>query len=194
SGRPVVVVGVAEQRAAFLVDRVTGTHELVIKSLPAPLVRVRYVTGATVLGSGEVAMILSATELMAALERSDGPSLTTARTPPSEPATILVIEDSLTTRTLERNILETAGFRVRVAADGAEGWDRLQSEGCDLVVADIEMPRMNGIELVTRIRADEQHRELPVVLVTSRDSREDRERSIQAGADAYIVKGGFDPT
>ncbi|HEY8199767.1 MAG TPA: hybrid sensor histidine kinase/response regulator, partial [Actinomycetota bacterium] len=192
SRQPVVVAGTAERRAAFLVDHVSGTHELVVKSLPAPLLRVRCVTGATVLGSGEVAMILSAAELMAALERSDGPSLAATRTPATEPATVLVVEDSVTTRTLERNILETAGFRVRVAADGAEGWDRLQSGSCNLVLTDIEMPRMDGFELVTRIRADQRHRELPVVLVTSRDSREDRERSIQAGADAYIVKGGFD--
>lgn len=189
--RPVVVVGTAERRAAFLVDHVTGTHELVVKSLPAPLLRVRYVTGATVLGSGEVAMILSAPELVGALEHA-GPSPTATKASAAEQPTILVVEDSVTTRTLEKNILEAAGFRVRVAADGAEGWDRLQSGSYDLVLTDIEMPRMDGFELVGRIRADQRHRQLPVVLVTSRDSREDRERSIQMGADAYVVKGGFD--
>ena len=192
SRRPAVVLGVPERRAAFLVDHVTGTHELVVKGLPAPLIRVPYVTGATILGAGDVALILSAAELMDSLERPDGPALAPAATPPAEPATILVVEDSVTTRTLEKNILETAGFRVQVAADGAEAWVRLQSEVCDLVLSDIEMPRMDGFELVSRIRADQRHRELPIVLVTSRDSREDRERSVRAGADAYIVKGGFD--
>jgi two-component system chemotaxis sensor kinase CheA len=150
------------------------------------------VAGATILGSGEVVMILSAADLMASLERVPGSALAAARVPEPEPATILVVEDSLTTRTLEKNILETAGFRVRVAADGAEAWGALQSERCDLVVSDIEMPRMDGLELTARIRADQRHRELPIVLVTSRDSREDRERSTRAGADAYIVKGRFD--
>ena len=79
-----------------------------------------------------------------------------------------------------------------MAKDGAEGWSILQSDGCDLVVADIEMPVMDGIELTARIRADDRHRHLPVVLVTSRDAIADRERGIKAGADAYIVKGGFD--
>ena len=87
---------------------------------------------------------------------------------------------------------EAAGYLVRTAKDGAQGWSDLQSEACDLVVADVEMPMMDGFELVGRIRADERHRHLPVVLVTSRDSLQDRERGIQAGADAYIVKGGFD--
>src|SRR5438128_8703279 len=132
SRRPVVVLGTQERRAAFLVDRLAATQEVVIKSLPAPLFRVRYVAGATILGSGEVVMILSAADLMASLERADGPTLATAQAPQAEPATILVVEDSLTTRTLEKNILETAGFRVRVAADGAEAWGVLQSGSRDL--------------------------------------------------------------
>jgi two-component system chemotaxis sensor kinase CheA len=191
-GQPVVVLGLQRRRAAFRVDRLRGTHELVIKSLPAPLLRVRHVTGATVVGAGEVALILSAADLMASLERSSRPTLAPASPPATEPATILVVEDSLTTRTLEKNILETAGYRVRVASDGAEALNLLQSSSCGLVVADIEMPRMDGFELTARIRADQRYRDLPVVLVTSRDSREDRERGTRVGADAYIVKRGFD--
>jgi two-component system chemotaxis sensor kinase CheA len=190
--RPVVVVGGPDRHAAFLVDQVTETHEVMIKSLPAPLFRVRYLAGATILGSGRVAIILNPTDLLGSVERAGAYSL--GAVAPADPvrATILVVEDSITTRTLEKNILEAAGYLVRTAKDGAQGWSDLQSDVFDLVVADVEMPMMDGFELVGRIRADERYRHLPVVLVTSRDSLQDRERGIHAGADAYIVKGGFD--
>ncbi|HLY83282.1 MAG TPA: response regulator, partial [Acidimicrobiales bacterium] len=146
----------------------------------------------TILGSGRVAFILNPADLLASVERVDALSLAVVATPEAAPSTILVVEDSITTRTLERSILEAAGYRVRVAKDGAEGWSVIQSDGCDLVVSDIEMPVMDGIELTARIRADDRYRHLPVVLVTSRDALADRERGLRAGADAYIVKGGFD--
>ena len=105
---------------------------------------------------------------------------------------ILVADDSFTTRTLEKNILEAAGYRVLVAADGKEAWDILRAEHCDLLVADIVMPYMTGLELTAAVRSDQRLKELPVILVTSLDSREDRERGVMAGADAYIVKNAFD--
>ena len=190
--RTVVVVGSRGRHAAFLVDALTETCEAVVISLPDPLHRVRHVTGATILGSGRVAMILSPTDLMASVEQAAGPAPAAAAVPDVRPPTILVVEDSITTRTLEKNLLEAAGYRVRVAGDGAEGWSILQSGGCDLVIADVEMPVLDGLELTARVRADPRHRELPVVLVTSREEPADRERGIQAGADAYIVKGALD--
>jgi two-component system chemotaxis sensor kinase CheA len=192
--QPATVLSVQGGQVALLVDRLAGTHELVIKSLPPPLTRVRYVAGAAVLGSGNVAVILSAVDLVAAVERAEpdpaaAPAL--ADTTPA-PATVLVVEDSITTRTLEKNVLEAAGYRVEVAGDGVAAWAILGATSCDLVVADIEMPRMDGLDLTRRIRADPRLQDLPVVLVTSRDTRDDRERGAQAGADAYIIKGGFD--
>jgi two-component system chemotaxis sensor kinase CheA len=192
SKQPVVVLGGPGRSAAFLVDRVTQTCEVVIKSLPDPLFRVRHLAGATILGSGQVAMMLRPADLIAAVERARGAALADTAAPEASPATILVVEDSITTRTLEKNILQAAGYRVRAAADGGEGWSLLESGDCDLVLADVDMPVMNGFELTARIRADQRHRDLPVVLVTSLDAREDRERGIQAGADAYIVKGAFE--
>jgi len=191
SRRPVIIVGSQDRRMALLVDDLTRTHEVVIKTLPEPLSRVRHIGGATILGSGEVAMLLSAADLMSSIEQGGRPPVDAAGAD-GEPSSILVVEDSITTRTLEKNILEAAGYRVGVAADGAEAWGLLQKNGYGLVVSDIEMPEVDGFELVARIRSDPRHRDLPVVLVTSRGSREDRERGIQAGADAYIVKGAFD--
>jgi two-component system chemotaxis sensor kinase CheA len=191
SRRPIVVLGGPDRRAAFLVDSLVQIYEVVIKGLPEPLSRVPHLAGATILGTGQVAMLLSPTELIASAERDRAAAPARMVAPDVAPPTVLVVEDSITTRTLEKNILETAGYRVRVAADGGEAWTLLESDDCDLIVADIEMPVMDGFELTARIRSDERHRDLPVVLVTSRDAQEDRERGIRAGADAYIVKGSF---
>jgi two-component system chemotaxis sensor kinase CheA len=105
---------------------------------------------------------------------------------------VLVVEDSITARMLLKNILLGAGFDVRTAVDGVDAMSILKFETIDAVVADIQMPRMDGIELTKRIRADQSLSTLPVVLVTSLASREDKERGVDAGANAYIIKSSFD--
>jgi two-component system chemotaxis sensor kinase CheA len=105
---------------------------------------------------------------------------------------VLVVEDSITSRMLLKGILESAGYQVKTAVDGVEAFTFLRSERFDLVVSDVEMPRMNGFDLTERIRADKKLAELPVVLVTALETREDRERGIDAGANAYLVKSSFD--
>jgi two-component system chemotaxis sensor kinase CheA len=105
---------------------------------------------------------------------------------------LLVADDSVTTRSLERSILEGAGYEVVVAADGSEAWRLLQDRGADLVVADVEMPRMDGFALCRAIRGSTRFRELPVVLVTALESDTDRKTGLDAGADAYLPKSAFD--
>ena len=105
---------------------------------------------------------------------------------------ILVVEDSIISRTLIKNILESAGYTVATAVDGLDAYTLLKTAAFDLVVSDVEMPRMNGLDLTAKIRSDKQLSELPVVLVTALDSREHRERGIDVGANAYIVKSSFD--
>jgi len=102
------------------------------------------------------------------------------------------VEDSITSRSLLKNILESAGYRVKTAVDGVDALTELKTAAYDMVVSDIDMPRMNGVELTVKIRGDKKLQETPVVLVTALDSREDRERGIDAGANAYLVKSGFD--
>jgi two-component system chemotaxis sensor kinase CheA len=104
----------------------------------------------------------------------------------------MVVEDSITTRILLHNIFGAAGYQVVTAVDGLEAFTKLKSAEFDIVVSDVEMPKMNGFDLTARIRADKRLAELPVVLVTARESREDRERGIDVGANAYIVKSSFD--
>jgi two-component system chemotaxis sensor kinase CheA len=107
-----------------------------------------------------------------------------------------VVDDSLTTRTLEKNILEAAGYQVRLATDGVEALQVLNqlpdNGGCDLLLSDVDMPRLNGFELTAQVRANARLKHLPIVLVTSLDTPVDRERGIAAGADAYIVKRTFE--
>lgn len=102
------------------------------------------------------------------------------------------MDDSITTRTMEKNLLETAGFQVQVAVDGVEAWTILKCQLFDLVVSDVDMPRMDGFELTARIRADSRLADLPIILVTALESREYKERGIEAGANAYVVKSSFD--
>ncbi len=105
---------------------------------------------------------------------------------------VLIVEDSFTSRTLLKNILDSSGYKVSTAIDGEDGFQQLKRENYDAVISDIEMPKMNGFELTRKIRETEAFAEKPVVLVTSLDSREDREKGIDVGADAYIVKSSFD--
>jgi two-component system chemotaxis sensor kinase CheA len=192
---PVIVLGSADKRIALIVEELAGAQEVVIKSLPHPLVKVRNMAGASIMGSGEIVLVLNNGDLTRTAERA-----AISRAPAAEAqedtntrkgSVVLVADDSIVTRSLEKNILESAGFRVKVASDGVEAWDVLQTEGADLLVSDIEMPRLDGFDLTERIRADRRLRDLPVVLVTSLDSREQRERGVAAGADAHIVKQSF---
>jgi two-component system chemotaxis sensor kinase CheA len=108
------------------------------------------------------------------------------------PYRILVAEDSITSRMLVKATLETAGYRVVTAVDGMDAWARLRSQAFDLLVSDVEMPRLDGFALTTRLRADPATAQLPVVLVTSLEKTEDRDKGLDCGADAYVVKSSFD--
>ncbi|MBI5488300.1 MAG: response regulator, partial [Deltaproteobacteria bacterium] len=176
---------------ALIVDEVLGEEPAVTKPLPYPLRRVRHLAGAAVLGGGRVAPVLHAPDLRRSATGA-GRAAAAAAAPAARVKAVLVAEDSITSRTLLRNILESAGYRVRTAADGAEALAELRAGEFDLLVSDVEMPRMDGFALTAAVRADRRLAELPVVLVTARESREDREKGIEAGANAYLVKSSFD--
>jgi two-component system, chemotaxis family, sensor kinase CheA len=156
---------------------------------------VRNIAGAAVSGTGKVVPILHVPDLMksavkvsAAIAASQAANGNGNGKQPS----ILVVEDSITSRMLLVSILQSAGYRVTAVVDGMEAWTLLRTEDFDVIVSDIEMPRMNGFDLTARIRAEAKRANQPVVLVTSLESRADRERGIDVGANAYIVKSSFD--
>lgn len=190
---PAVVLG-APARAAFAVDELIGEREILVKTLGPRLRSLRTVAGATVLETGKVALILGAAELVrTALEQpGEAPLSAASGAPPAAARRILLADDSVTTRSLERAILEAAGYEVLTAVDGEDAWRMLKERGADLVVSDIDMPRMDGLTLCRTIRGAKRFRDLPVVLVTALESEPDRARGAEAGADAYIVKSGFD--
>jgi two-component system chemotaxis sensor kinase CheA len=191
---PAVVLGGGEQRIAFAVDAVLDEREVLVKRFTRPLSRVRNVAGATTLGSGEVAPILNVHDLLKSARTANSRPRVAAPTPSASAPRkrILVVEDSVTSRALLKGILESAGYSVKTAVDGIEAFNTLRLEQFDLVVSDVEMPRMNGFDLTARIRAERDLANTPVVLVTALESREDRERGVDVGANAYLVKSSFD--
>jgi two-component system chemotaxis sensor kinase CheA len=197
--RPGLIVAVGDRRAAFIVDELLAEQEIVVKGLGARIRRARLVSGSTILPSGRIALVLNAVNLLrAALSSGAGLAASRAQDQPSSVAAVasrkrlLVVDDSVTTRTLEKTILEAAGYEVATAVDGEDGWRLLQERGADLLISDIEMPRMDGFALAETVRASSRFAELPVVLFSSRASETDKARGIEVGADAYIVKGAFD--
>lgn len=191
---PVMVIAKGWDSVAFLVDEVIGEREIVVKPFRPPLQGVRNITGGTLTGSGDVIMVLNPSDLVDSGLRGSLAHLRgkEADTEVAKVLRVLVVDDSITTRSLEKSILEHAGYKVSVAVDGQQAWGMLQELTFDLVVTDVEMPQMNGFELTGLIKQSERLKHLPVIIVTSLAKEEDRQRGIEVGAEAYIVKGQFE--
>jgi two-component system, chemotaxis family, sensor kinase CheA len=192
----IVVLVSGENHIAVKVDDVVGEQQVLVKGLGKLLKRVRNISGATVLGSGKVIPVIHVADLIKSAIKSAekikgqiSPEKTSEKI-----KKILVAEDSITARTLIKNILETAGYQVSTAVDGTDAFTRTRSNEFDLIVSDVDMPHMNGFELTAKIRNDKKLSDLPIVLLTALESREDREHGIEVGADAYIIKSSFDQT
>jgi two-component system chemotaxis sensor kinase CheA len=189
----VVLVEAGTSRVAFVVDELLAEQDLVVTGLGRRLRQVPNLAGCALMEDGSIALILSAAELAeSAVHAPAQRLLISAAVPEVSRKRILVADDSVTTRTLEKAILEEAGYEVRLAADGHQAWRILEEEQIDLVVADVEMPGMDGFTLTETLRHSAPLRRIPVVLVTSLSSDKDRARGLEVGADAYLVKSGFD--
>jgi len=187
----------AQKKLVFVVDEVMGEHEGIVKSLGPQLQHVNNIAGATLLGDGKIVPVLQIAELISS---AMGKSYTTdlievqnhENTAGEVQTRILMAEDSITIRNMMRNYLETAGFAVVSAVDGQDAYEHLQTDRFDIVVTDIEMPRMNGFQLTSKIKENPALNHLPVVLVTALESPDDRKRGMEAGANAYIIKSSFE--
>jgi two-component system chemotaxis sensor kinase CheA len=191
----VVLLRAGERRLAVAVDELVAEQDVVLRPLSRGRQPLLYVSGAAILGTGRLALVVNPAAIVAAgLGLAAGPGLTIADATPAGRVKrrILVVDDSITTRTLEQSVLEAAGYDVLTAVDGADGWKLLQERGADLVVTDVEMPRMDGFALCEAIRSSKRFKELPVVLVTALETPEHRARGLEAGADAYLGKSSFD--
>ena len=175
------------------VDVLRDEQEVVLKPQSALLERVRNVAGAAILDSGEICMVLNAQDLYGSMRKR----ATLAAAPQvmedaERKKAILLAEDSIITRTQETRILETAGYEVVTAADGLEAWNKLATRAFDAVVTDVMMPNLDGLGLAEKIRREPRYAELPIILVTSLSSDEDKRRGLEAGANAYLTKTAFD--
>ena len=197
AGRQTVLVAEgSEGRFGILVEAVHEEQELVFKELRGPLRNQKTFTGAALLGNGDIVPILDVNALfdLASHAPSPGVASVTQRRVTARVSRVLVVDDSLVAGELQKNILLAAGYESEIASDGVEALEALRHKEWDLVVADVDMPRMTGFELTERIRADEAFRDIPVIIVTSRDTVDDRRRGFEVGADAYVLKREFDQT
>ncbi len=191
-----VLLGSGKRKIAVLVDTVFGSYPLIVKNMGKQIRKLDHITGMTILGDGTVVPVLHVKEIVGSALSGKTPvvPLKDTENPKEVKHHVIIVEDSITSRMMLKNILEGAGYLVEIAADGMEAFEKLKGDNFDIVVSDVDMPRMNGFTLCEKIRDDAKLQEIPVVLVTSLDSQEDREHGIRCGADAYIVKSSFDQT
>jgi two-component system sensor histidine kinase and response regulator WspE len=194
---PVVVLGERNNRYGLLVDRFLGERELVVQPLDSRLGKIKDISAAALMEDGAPVLIVDVDDVLRSIEKliTSGVLANVGRgmleAARQKRKRVLIVDDSLTVRELERKLLETAGYAADVAVDGMDGWNAIRSAGYDLVITDVDMPRMDGIELTSLIKQDQHLQALPVLIVSYKDREEDRIRGLNAGADYYLTKGSF---
>jgi two-component system chemotaxis sensor kinase CheA len=190
---PCIIVAVGEEKLGLLIDELLDEQEIVLKPQSVLLKHVRDISGTTILGTGEVCMVLNPHDLIKSVRKQVVQTAEETKAEPTErKKTILMAEDSLTTRTQIKRILEGAGYEVVAAVDGIDAFSKLGTRPFDALVSDILMPNMDGLTLTAKVRQDKKYKELPIILVTSLASEDDRRKGLEAGANAYITKPAFD--
>jgi two-component system sensor histidine kinase and response regulator WspE len=204
-----LVLGDGEARCALLVEAVVDEQDMVSRPLDERLGKVAEVSGLTLLEDGGLALILDVADLLqhahdgvgqmrpvlaraAELPGLPGPSAAHVEGAEQAPARVLVVEDSVTVREVERHFLEQAGYVVTTAVNGVDGLNKAKAGDHQLLITDIDMPRMNGLELIRTLRGIDRFRQLPIIVVSYKDRSEDRERALEVGADQYVTKSEFD--
>jgi two-component system sensor histidine kinase and response regulator WspE len=192
----IVILGSGDERYGFAVDGLAGEEDLVVRALDERLGKVPHLSAAAVRESGEPVLIVDTEDVLQSVRAQLGEgSLRGARRALEQQSDkslrALVVDDSATVREVERQLLVRMGFEVETAVDGVDGWNTLRAGRFDLVVSDIDMPRMNGIEFVRTLRADARFGAVPVIVVSYKDREEDRLAGMHAGATAYLTKGAF---
>ena len=193
----ILILNSGNEQLGLVVDELINEESAVIKPLPPHMARNQWVSGCIISGNNEILNVLHIPKLIEAAKllregRSPHEKKKSELADDMNTIRILVVDDSATTREIEKSILESYGYQVTLAGDGQEGLEKALKEKYDLVVTDVEMPRMDGFSLTENLRKDEVYRETPIILVTSLDKESDKQRGIDVGADAYIVKGDFE--
>jgi len=193
---PVVVLGERLQRSGLVVDRFIGERNLVVHTVDPRLGKIQNISAASLLENGDPCLIIDVDDMLRSIDiLITGGRLNRIHDKQARSDVhckrILVVDDSITVREVERNMLMTRGYQVDVAVDGMDGWNAVRMDNYDLVISDIDMPRMNGFEFVSLIKKDEHLSKMPVMIVSYKDREEDRQRGLEVGADYYLTKGSF---
>jgi len=187
----IIIVRAGNEKVGLLVDNIVDEENMVIKSLPSHMRNIPLVSGLTLSGKNEIINVLNIPAVIEAAKKvSEAKSYREAAD--RESIHVLVVDDSINTREIERSVLESYGYKVTLAGDGMDALEKAKEFAYDLIITDVEMPRLDGFSLTERLRASEEYKGTPIIIVTSREKEEDKRRGIMVGADAYIVKGAFD--
>jgi two-component system chemotaxis sensor kinase CheA len=190
---PCIILRIGSERLALLVDVILEQQNIVLKPHSQLLKRIRNISGATILGTGEVCMVLNPPDLFKSARKAIVSVTVKELTEQSQiKRKILLVEDSIPIRTQMKRILEGAGYDVTAAVDGEDGFNKLRTGTFVAVVSDVQMPNLDGLELTAKIRQFQEYKDLPVILVTTLASQEDKRQGAEAGANAYITKGDFE--
>lgn len=176
-----------EQQIAVSVDKILDEKEIILKKLNPPLEKVPFLSGVTILGDGALVPVLNVHDIFNACQTVEK----SVSREEKKAKRILAVEDSITSRVLLKNILESAGFEVKTVVNGKQAWDVLKKETFDLIISDVEMPEMDGVTLTRKIKSNARLKSIPVLLLTSLGSEEDKKKGLEAGANAYFVKKDF---
>ncbi|AWM36483.1 Gliding motility regulatory protein [Gemmata obscuriglobus] len=192
---PVVLLSDGTGTYGLVVDAFRGEQDLVVRPLDPRLGKVPNLSAAAILDDGAPVLIVDVEDLFRSMDQFiQTGSLVRCETRPAgagRKKRVLVVDDSITVREVERQLLLHKGYDVAVAVDGVDGWNKVRAERCDLLVSDIDMPRMNGLQLVQAVRADDRLRDLPVIIVSYKEREEDRLKGLEVGANAYLTKSSF---
>ncbi len=194
---PVIILGDRNNSYGVAVEKFIGERDIAVHLLDPRLGKIKDISAATLLENGEPALIVDIEDMIRSIEiLISGERLSKvgnhiANVETNSIKRILVVDDSITVREVEKKLLTSRGYHVDVAVDGMDGWNTVHNTHYDLIISDIDMPRMNGIEFVTMLKADSEYRKIPVMIVSYKDRQEDREAGLNAGADYYLTKGSF---
>lgn len=194
---PAILIGDQNNRILVLIDEILNEHDCVVYPLPAPLDKLTHYIGVINTGQTDLMLVLDPSKLLDVTStkgflsfQADNSRIES--TVDTKDKRILIVDDSLTTRTIAINTLNAVGFKTKTAVNGQQAWDIIQKQDFDCIVTDIQMPKMNGFELTKKIKKDKELANIPVIMITSLDSEADREKGLSAGANAYLVKKEFD--
>jgi two-component system sensor histidine kinase and response regulator WspE len=193
----VILLGERTHQYGLVVDRLLAEQELVVQALDPRLGKVKDISAAALTAEGAPALIVDVDDLLHSIDKLVNTGrLSIVRGEIDQERQerrrrVLVVDDSLTVRELERKLLRQHGYEVEVAVDGMDGWNAARTGNFDLILTDVDMPRMDGIELITLVKRDPVLKSLPTVVVSYKDRPEDRQRGLDAGADYYLTKGSF---